>query len=153
MDKVKDKIEKRIEETDWKFSELLQLKEVSENVAQELYDGLTYGEKLSLIWEEKITADCEFFGSVFEKLVKAQLSEKVMEAFQLKFEDAKVKFQPNELEEIVEAELPPPPLVKEKAESITEDIVEKNQTLQDLSELKGDTSVSTKYGNVKVTRG
>ena len=156
---VNEKIEKRIEETDWKFSELLQLKQVSENVAQEVYEGLTYAEKLSLVWEEKITADGEFFGSVFEKLVKKELCVKVMDAFKIKFEDAKVKFASTELEIKEEVELPPPPMAKEEeVEEQVEEVEEveeevENKTLDDLSKLKGNTSVPTRYGNIRVTRG
>ena len=86
-------IEEYIKETDWKFSDLLQLEKTSREVAQQLYQSAHASEMLEELWNKKINADDITFGELYHNTVMDHLTNQVMEAFQKHFESATVKFE------------------------------------------------------------
>ena len=133
---MKDKIIKKIEKQEWKFSDLLKLKEVANQLAEELYMEMTNTEKIKLVWECNIPQGT--FAMVFPPLVKGQLTKEIMVVFQNKFESATVSFGEHVSFPVVE-EIPPLP-----PEPVEEPIKE--------SEPPKKGEVKTRGGNVKVKR-
>ena len=133
---MKDKIIEKIEKQEWKFSDLLKLKEVAKQLAEELYMEMTNAEKIKLVWECNIPKGT--FAMMFPPLVKEQLTKEIMVVFQNKFESATVSFgDPVPLP--VVKEIPPPP-----PEPVEEPIKE--------SEPPKGGEVKTRGGNIKVKR-
>ena len=115
-------IEKYIKETDWKFSDLLQLEKTSREVAEKLYDEITISDMISNLWGEEVHADGTSFGLLYMNLAMEYLTNQVMEAFQKHFESATVKFEGVEPKVIEEPELaPPPPKPKTINKKLTSD--------------------------------
>ena len=105
-------IEEYIKETDWKFSDLLQLEKTSIEVAQQLYQSAHASEMLEELWNKKINADDITFGELYHNTVMDHLTKQVMEAFQKHFESATVKFEgvePKIIEEPKPTPSPPKP--------------------------------------------
>ena len=147
---MKDKIKQKINSKDWKFHELLKLKNVAKILSEELYHEVELKDQLELIWESKVKDDLTF-GKLFKELVIVKLEEEVMKAFQDKFESATVNFNESE-------SLTTPIVPVEKPASLTKDpmsdlikgkdvIVNKEPTLEEK-----DGKVQTRLGNVKVKR-
>ena len=133
---MKDKIIEKIEKQEWKFSDLLKLKEVANQLAEELYMEMTNAEKIKLVWECNIPQGT--FAMVFPPLVKGQLTKEIMVVFQNKFESATVSFGDHVPFPVVE-EIPPPP-----PEPVEEPIKE--------SEPPKEVEIETRGGNIKVKR-
>ena len=133
---MKDKIIEKIEKQEWKFSDLLKLKEVANQLAEELYMEMTNAEKIKLVWEKDVPKGT--FAMVFPPLVKEQLTKEIMVVFQNKFESATVSFGEDARPLIME-EIPPPP-----PEPVEEPIKE--------SEPPKEGEVKTRGGNVKGKR-
>jgi len=150
-----DKIQAKIDSKDWKFHELLKLKDVAKTVAEELYHELDLNDQLEMIWEKKVDGSLTF-GSLFKQTVLTTLEDKVMIAFQEKFESATVNFTPDEKSE--------PFVPVEKPASLTDKYASKETPLEDLIQGKDvilnekpslkekDGEVETRVGNVKVER-
>ena len=106
-------IEKYIKETDWKFSDLLQLEQTSREVAGKLYQSAHASEMLEELWDEEIVYDDNItFGQLYHTTVMNYLTRQVMEAFQKHFESATVKFEGVEPKVIEEFKPTPPPKPK-----------------------------------------
>ena len=131
---MRDKIIKKIEEQEWKFSDLLKLKEVASQLAEELYMEMSNAEKIKLVWERDVPHGT--FAMVFPPLVKEQLTKEIMVVFQNKFESATVSF--GEIKQPTK-EIPPPP------PEPTEEPIKESKPPK-----KGE--VKTRGGNVKVKR-
>jgi len=149
---MKEKIMRKINSKNWKFHELLKLKEVASSVSGELYHELDLKDQLELIWEVKVGKDLTF-GSLFKQTVIDSLEDEVMNAFQEKFESATVNFDGDE-------ETITPTLPVEKPTSLTSKYSAKEPTMEDLisgkdvqpSLVEKDGKVQTRAGNVKVER-
>ena len=162
-----DKIQEKINKKDWKFHELLKLKDVAKTVAEELYHELDLNDQLEMIWGIQIDKE-KTFGSLFKQLVIDSLEEKVMIAFQEKFESATVNFDNEKSLPLVPVEKPASlvdkygPLQTDMREAtlgkdLIEDLVKgkdvempikhKEPTLEEK-----DGEVQTRLGNVKVKR-
>ena len=149
---MNDKIQAKIDSKDWKFHELLKLKDVTKTVAEELYHELDLDDQLEMIWEKKVDVNLTF-GSLFKGMVIESLEGKVMVAFQEKFESATVNFTTDEKSQ---------PLVPvEKPASLTDKYSPSTNSIEDLmlgkdvigSSLKEkDGVVETRSGKVKVKR-
>ena len=155
---MKDKIKQKINSKDWKFHELLKLKNVAKTLSDELYHEVELKDQLELIWESKVTDDLTF-GKLFKELVIVKLEEEVMAAFQEKFESATVNF--NEIEKSQ------PVLPVEKPATLTDKYKHINHPVTELEDLvegkdvivndkptleEKDGRVQTRVGNVKVKR-
>ena len=160
---MKEKILAKINSKDWKFHELLKLKEVAKSVSEELYHELNLNDQLELVWEVQLDKTPDYFqpnttfGALFKKLVTEKLEEQVMIVFQDKFESATVNFG---------AEKTDPPLVPvEKPASLTdkyskdpmEDLVKGKDVDVPIKNVEPtlkekDGEVQTRLGNVKVKR-
>ena len=88
---MKDKIKKKINGKEWKFHELLKLKNVAKSLSEELYHEVELKDQLELIWDIQIGEGLTF-GKLFKQSVVDKLEEEVMKAFQEKFESATVNF-------------------------------------------------------------
>lgn len=145
----------KINSKDWKFHELLKLKEAAQHVAEELYHELNPNEQLEMIWEIEVKETGIKFGSLFKSIVLRKLESEIMVAFQEKFESATVNFSNN-------PSTPTPAIVAEKPATLTEKyspdpmddliagkdvIVNENPSLEEK-----DGVVETGSGNVKVKR-
>ena len=152
---MKDKIKNKIDGKDWKFHELLKLKNVAKTLSEELYHEVELKDQLELIWDMKVGEGLTF-GKLFKQSVVDKLEEEVMKAFQDKFESATVNFTPDEKSQ---------PLVPvEKPASLTDKYASKETPLEDLIQGKDvilnekpslkekDGEVETRVGNVKVER-
>ena len=153
---MKDKIQAKINSKDWKFHELLKLKDVAKSVADELYHELNLNDQLEMVWEVQLDKTTTF-GSLFKSLVTEKLEEQVMIAFQDKFESATVNFG-NEISDTPLVPVEKPASLADKyAKDPMEDLVKgkdvdmpiKNQE-PTLKEKDGE--VQTRLGNVKVKR-
>lgn len=131
---MRDKIMKKIEEQEWKFSDLLKLKDVANELAEELYMEMSNAEKIKLVWERDIKEGT--FAMVFPPLVKEHLTKEIMVVFQNKFESATVSF--GEVKSTPKKIPPPPP-------EPTEEPIKESKPPK-----KGE--VKTRGGNVKVKR-
>ena len=165
---MKDKIQAKINKKNWKFHELLKLKDVAKSVADELYHELNLKDQLELVWEVQLDKTTTF-GSLFKSLVTEKLEEQVMIAFQDKFESATVNFS----DEISDTPLVPvekPASLADKYGSLQTDVREATlgkDLMEDLVKGKDvdmqiknkspslkekDGQVQTRLGNVKVKR-
>ena len=158
---MQDKIKAKINSKDWKFHELLKLKNVAKTLSEELYHEVELKDQLELIWEMRVKEDLTF-GKLFKESVISKLEDEVMKAFQDKFESATVNF--NEVEKsqpILPVEKPASltdkytkdsmeDLIQGKDVIVNKDkdiIVNRNPTLEEK-----DGKVQTRVGNVKVKR-
>ena len=162
-----DKIQEKINKKDWKFHELLKLKDVAKTVAEELYHELDLNDQLEMIWGIQIDKE-KTFGSLFKQLVIDSLEEKVMIAFQEKFESATVNFDNEKSQPLVPVEKPAS--LADKYGSLQTDMREAalgKDLMEDLVKGKDvempikhkeptleekDGEVQTRLGNVKVKR-
>ena len=153
---MKDKILEKINKKDWKFHELLKLREAAQGVAEEMYHELDVKILLDMIWNRKVGSGT--WGLAFKKHVIEELEGEIMKAFQEKFESATVNFDGEEIQTIIE-ESP------EKPTSLTEKYNKSEDPMKDLIEGKDvivkeeeptleekDGMVKTRAGNVKVKR-
>mgnify|MGYP003121050973 FL=1 len=114
---MKEQIDKIIREGNWEFSKLLKLKEISQELADEMYSELSTGEILELIWHLKVDAD-NTFGQIIRTECIRVLQEEFINSFQKYFESATVSFKSPEPEkhrvESISEEQPPLPKPKAK---------------------------------------
>ena len=151
---MKDKIKKKIDGKEWKFHELLKLKNVAKSLSEELYHEVELKDQLELIWDIQVGEGLTF-GKLFKQSVVNKLEEEVMKAFQEKFESATVNFNHMETKHT-------PMLPVEKPASLTdkytkdpmEELIKGNDVIVNdkptLEEKDG--RVQTRVGNVKVKR-
>ena len=151
---MQDKIKAKINSKDWKFHELLKLKNVAKTLSEELYHEVELKDQLELIWEMRVKEDLTF-GKLFKESVISKLEDEVMKAFQEKFESATVNFNHMETKHT-------PMLPVEKPASLTdkytkdpmEELIQGNDVIVNdkptLEEKDG--KVETRVGNVKVKR-
>ena len=151
---MKDKIKKKIDGKEWKFHELLKLKNVAKSLSEELYHEVEMKDQLELIWDIQVGEGLTF-GKLFKQSVVNKLEEEVMKAFQEKFESATVNFNHMETKHT-------PMLPVEKPASLTdkytkdpmEELIQGNDVIVNdkptLEEKDG--KVETRVGNVKVKR-
>ena len=149
---MEDKIQAKIDSKDWKFHELLKLKDVAKTVAEELYHELDLNDQLEMIWEKKVDEGLTF-GSLFKSMVIESLEEKVMRAFQEKFESATVNFDNEKSQPLVPVEKPAS-LTEKYSESKDpmKDLITGKDVLEEPSLEEKDGKVQTRVGNVKVER-
>tara|TARA_R110002020_G_scaffold249393_3_gene463321 strand:- start:1506 stop:1967 length:462 start_codon:yes stop_codon:yes gene_type:complete len=152
---MKDRILEKINSKDWKFHELLKLRDAAEKVAEELYHELEVTVLLEMIWDRKVGSGT--WGSAFKKHVIEELEDEIMKAFQEKFESATVNFDEEQIPQVAE----PAP---EKPASLTDKYNKSEDPMKDLIEGKDviveepptleekDGMVKTRAGNVKVKR-
>ena len=153
---MKDKIQAKINKKNWKFHELLKLKDVAKSVAEELYHELNLKDQLELVWEVELDKT-HTFGSLFKELVTENLEQQVMMAFQEKFESATVNFGNEKTTTPLLPVEKPASLTDKYAKDPMEDLVKgkdvdipiKNKS-PSLKEKDG--QVQTRLGNVIVER-
>ena len=150
---MQDKIKNKINSKDWKFHELLKLKNVAKTLSEELYHEVELKDQLELIWEMRVKDDLTF-GKLFKESVISKLEDEVMKAFQEKFESATVNFNENEKSQPILPVEKPASLTDKYTKDSMEDlvkgkdiIVNENPTLEEK-----DGKVQTRVGNVKVKR-
>ena len=150
---MQDKIKAKINSKDWKFHELLKLKNVAKTLSEELYHEVELKDQLELIWEMRVKDDLTF-GKLFKESVISKLEEEVMKAFQEKFESATVNFNENEKSQPILPVEKPASLSDKYTKDPMEDlvkgkdiIVNENPTLEEK-----DGKVQTRAGDVKVKR-
>jgi len=158
---MQDKIKAKINSKDWKFHELLKLKNVAKTLSEELYHEVELKDQLELIWEMRVKDDLTF-GKLFKESVISKLEDEVMKAFQEKFESATVNFNENEKSQPILPVEKPASLTDKYTKDSMEDliqgkdvivnkdkdiIVNRNPTLEEK-----DGKVQTRVGNVKVKR-
>ena len=150
---MKDKIQAKIDSKDWKFHELLKLKEVAKKVSEELYHELDLNDQLEMIWEKKVNEQLTF-GSLFKQTVLEELEDKVMMAFQEKFESATVNFTPDEKSTPVVPVEKPASLTEKynTSKNTMEDLIKGKDVLEEASLEEKDGFVSTRAGDIKVER-
>ena len=109
---MRESIDKIVKEGNWEFAKLLKLKEICQELADEMYSKLSTEEILEMVWESKVDAD-NTFGQVIRIECRRLLQEEFMNSFQRSFETATVKFDsPSEerlTQESLTEELPPLP--------------------------------------------
>jgi hypothetical protein len=153
---MKDRILEKINSKDWKFHELLKLREVSETVAEELYHELEATTLLEMIWNRKVGSGT--WGSAFKKHVIEELEEEIMKAFQEKFESATVNFDEEKAPSIIEPAPEKPASLTDKynkSEDPMKDLIEGKDVIPEKEEIdleEKDGMVKTRAGNVKVKR-
>ena len=158
---MQDKIKAKINSKDWKFHELLKLKNVAKTLSEELYHEVELKDQLELIWEMRVKDDLTF-GKLFKESDISKLEDEVMKAFQEKFESATVNFNENEKSQPILPVEKPASLTDKYTKDSMEDliqgkdvivnkdkdiIVNRNPTLEEK-----DGKVQTRVGNVKVKR-
>ena len=151
---MKDKIKDKINSKDWKFHELLKLKNVAKLLSEELYHEVELKDQLELVWDINIGKDLTF-GLLFKQTVIERLEGEVMKAFQEKFESATVNF--NEIEKSRTPMLPvekPASLTDKYQPSNLEDLVQGKDVIvnKEPSLTEKDGKVQTRVGNVNVKR-
>jgi Fic family protein len=87
--------------------ELLQMKELANNLAEETYEEITVTEQVRFAWEISITASEQPFGTLFRQVVIEGLKEEFMNGLKKMAERATVSF--GEVKKPTEMVLPPPP--------------------------------------------
>ena len=151
---MKDKIKKKIDGKEWKFHELLKLKNVAKSLSEELYHEVELKDQLELIWDIQIGEGLTF-GKLFKQSVVDKLEEEVMKAFQEKFESATVNFNHMETKHtpILPVEKPASLSDKYTKDPMEELIQGKDVIVNDKPTLEEkDGKVETRVGNVKVKR-
>ena len=151
---MKDKIKKKINGKEWKFHELLKLKNVAKSLSEELYHEVELKDQLELIWDIQIGEGLTF-GKLFKQSVVDKLEEEVMKAFQEKFESATVNFNHMETKHtpILPVENPASLSDKYTKDPMEELIQGKDVIVNDKPTLEEkDGKVETRVGNVKVKR-
>jgi len=120
---MKEKIDNIVKEGDWEFSKLLKLKEISQQLADELYSELSTEEILELVWHSKVDAD-NTFGQVIRTECRRVLQEEFINSFQKYFETATVSFKPPVQEPTEDLSIIPeqPPLPKAKKDKPKETV-------------------------------
>ena len=151
---MKDKIKKKIDGKEWKFHELLKLKNVAKSLSEELYHEVELKDQLELIWDIQVGEGLTF-GKLFKQSVVNKLEEEVMKAFQEKFESATVNFNHMETKHtpILPVEKPASLSDKYTKDPMEELIQGKDVIVNDKPTLEEkDGKVETRVGNVKVKR-
>ena len=112
---MRESIDKIVKEGNWEFAKLLKLKEICQELADEMYSKLSTEEILEMVWESKVDAD-NTFGQVIRIECRRLLQEEFMNSFQRSFETATVKFDSPSEERLTQESITEeqPPLPKEK---------------------------------------
>jgi|TARA_R110002167_G_scaffold269357_1_gene475935 hypothetical protein len=150
---MKDKIKNKINSKDWKFHELLKLKNVAKTLSEELYHEVELKDQLELVWDINIGKDLTF-GLLFKQTVIERLEGEVMKAFQDKFESATVNFTSNEKSQPMLPVEKPATLTDKYQSSNLEDLVQGKDVIvnENPSLEEKDGMVETRSGNIKVKR-
>ena len=150
---MKDKIKEKINSKDWKFHELLKLKNVAKTLSEELYHEVELKDQLELIWDMKVGEGLTF-GKLFKQSVVDKLEEEVMKAFQDKFESATVNFNENEKSQPIVQVEKPASLTDKYQPSKLEDLVQGKDVIvnEEPTLEEKDGKVETRVGNVNVKR-
>ena len=153
---MQDKIKAKINSKDWKFHELLKLKNVAKTLSEELYHEVELKDQLELIWEMRVKDDLTF-GKLFKESVISKLEEEVMKAFQEKFESATVNFNENEKSQPILPVEKPASLTDKYSKDPMEDLVKGKDVDVPIKNVEPtlkekDGEVQTRLGNVKVKR-
>jgi len=120
---MREKIDNIVKEGDWEFSKLLKLKEISQELADDLYSELSTEEILELVWHSKVDAD-NTFGQIIRTECRRILQEEFINSFQKYFETATVSFKPPVQEPTEDLSIIPeqPPLPKAKKDKPKETV-------------------------------
>ena len=120
---MKDRILEKINSKDWKFHELLKLRDAAEKVAEELYHELEVTALLEMIWDRKVGSGT--WGSAFKKHVIEELEDEIMKAFQEKFESATVNFDEEQIPQVAEPAPEKPASLTDKYNKILRNYINK----------------------------
>ena len=78
----------------WSFSEIANVSETVDNIAQSLYDKMPTTDKLKLIWETDVFAEERTpFGQIYMNTVMTELRIKIAEVVRVELLEAKVSFK------------------------------------------------------------
>ena len=98
---MKDKIRKRLRETEWTFNEIAQPQVLVKQIANIIYDGMSAGDKLKLVWNdiidtEKLQSDGQYtieFGYLYHNIVLSKIEETTATVVKDELTKATVKFK------------------------------------------------------------
>ena len=123
---MKEKIDKIVQEGNWEFAKLLKIKEICQELADEMYSELSTEEILEMVWHSKVDED-NTFGQIIRIECRRLLQEEFMTSFQKCFETATVSFKSPAKEVIVDKsisiEQPPLPKAKAKKSDKKEEVI------------------------------
>mgnify|MGYP005988636799 FL=1 len=78
----------------WSFSEIANVSETVDNIAQSLYDKMPTTDKLKMIWETDVFAEERTpFGQIYMNTVMTELRIKIAEVVRVELLEAKVSFK------------------------------------------------------------
>tara|TARA_R100000353_G_scaffold108229_1_gene77791 strand:- start:4181 stop:4588 length:408 start_codon:yes stop_codon:yes gene_type:complete len=78
----------------WSFSEIANVSETVENIAQSLYDKMPTTDKLKMVWETEVFAEERTpFGQMYMDTVMTELRIKIAEVVRVELLEAKVSFK------------------------------------------------------------
>ena len=111
MTELKDIIKDKLRKKQWTFNEIVDVKEIVNELAEYTYDKMNPKDKLELIWESNAysnisinTLDEEIipipFGSLFQALVKEKLQEQIAIIIKDELIDATIIFKEDNKNEI-----------------------------------------------------
>ena len=63
---MEEKIKEKLNSRKWSFMELLKMHDLAKELASELYEELPLDERVALVWQQQITADNEYLGSIID---------------------------------------------------------------------------------------
>jgi len=94
---LKEKINEKLRDKKWTFSEITNISEIVEELTDSSYDDLTGKEKLDLIWDMDIEEGLTF-GQFFQGLVKKTLQSEIAIIVKEELESATIEFKVNKNE-------------------------------------------------------
>ena len=87
---VKEELNQKV----WSFSEIANVSETVENIAQSLYDKMPTTDKLKMVWETDVFAEERTpFGQIYMDTVMTELRIKIAEVVRVELLEAKVSFK------------------------------------------------------------
>ena len=87
---VKEELNQKV----WSFSEIANVSETVENIAQSLYDKMPTTDKLKMVWDTEVFAEERTpFGQMYMDTVMTELRIKIAEVVRVELLEAKVSFK------------------------------------------------------------
>ena len=122
---MEEKIKEKLNSRKWSFMELLKMHDLAKELASELYEELPLEERVALVWQQQITADNEYLGSIIDNTTIECLTDLFVTHLQKMAETATVSFNkiptpPPETPPIEKPKPPKTPIILEKRKTKTQ---------------------------------
>ena len=91
---IRDRVKEELKQKVWSFSEIANVSDTVNNLAETLYEKMPTTDKLKMVWDTEVFAEERTpFGQIYMNTVMSQLKIKIAEVVREELLEAKVSFK------------------------------------------------------------